>query len=326
MNKILLAVSVAFAGSIFHANGASFDCSKAKSFSEKTICSDSKLSKDDDDLKYLYGRAKASVQDRKASSEITKALWNSRERCSDFTCVNSWYDTAFAIYGAIAEKGIPETNGKNDILLNAEQYKNENENENEKEKRDVAPISGEKENLTAKENEMQDSNGSDVKIVNPKITYQLKNEAAFVDVIEKAIKKSKSAKNDMQIGGIKALRDKEICNILQVKSVSNWIGQVKKVSANSDGKGVLVLSLPNGILIKTWNNSFSDTRYNTLMEPGTEIFNRASELSVGDVVYFSGTFFEDNDNCISESSLSLSGKVREPEFIFRFSDIRKYQQ
>ncbi|EAW0814231.1 TPA: hypothetical protein ACG1RV_002176 [Salmonella enterica subsp. enterica serovar Derby] len=130
----------------------------------------------------------------------------------------------------------------------------------------------------------------------------------------------------MQIGGIKALRDKEICNILQVKSVSNWIGQVKKVSANSDGKGVLALSLPSGILIKTWNNSFSDTRYNTLMEPGTEIFNRASELSVGDVVYFSGTFFEDNDNCILESSLSLSGKVKEPEFIFRFSDIRKYQQ
>lgn len=35
MNKILLVVSVAFAGSIFHANGASFDCKKAKSFSEK---------------------------------------------------------------------------------------------------------------------------------------------------------------------------------------------------------------------------------------------------------------------------------------------------
>ncbi|EEJ3293849.1 hypothetical protein KG522_002102 [Salmonella enterica subsp. diarizonae serovar 50:z52:z35] len=320
MNKILLAVSVAFAGSIFHANGASFDCKKAKSFSEKTICSDSKLSKDDDDLKYLYGRAKASVQDRQAFSEITKTLWNSRERCSDFTCVNSWYDTAFAIYGAIAEKGIPETNGKNDILANAEQYKSETTNKN------VSPIAGDKENITVKEGKIQNLNDGYVKVVNPKITYQLKNESAFVDVIEKAIIKSKSAKNDMQIGGIKALRDKEICNILQVKSVSNWIGQVKKVSANSDGKGVLALSLPSGILIKTWNNSFSDTKYNTLMEPGTEIFNRASELSVGDVVYFSGTFFEDNDNCISESSLSLSGKVKEPEFIFRFSDIRKYQQ
>lgn len=320
MNKILLAVSVAFAGSIFHANGASFDCKKAKSFSEKTICSDSKLSKDDDDLKYLYGRAKASVQDRQAFSEITKTLWNSRERCSDFTCVNSWYDTAFAIYGAIAEKGIPETNGKNDILANVEQYKSETANKN------VSPIAGDKENITVKESKIQNLNDGDVKIVNPKITYQLKNESAFVDVIEKAIIKSKSAKNDMQIGGIKALRDKEICNILQVKSVSNWIGQVKKVSANSDGKGVLALSLPSGILIKTWNNSFSDTKYNTLMEPGTEIFNRASELSIGDVVYFSGTFFEDNDNCISESSLSLSGKVKEPEFIFRFSDIRKYQQ
>ncbi|EDQ6179179.1 hypothetical protein ZX71_001461 [Salmonella enterica subsp. enterica] len=319
MKKIITALALASIGVASLAHSASFDCSKARSFAEKTICSSPKLSKDDDDLKYLYGRAKASVQDRQAFSEITKSLWNSRERCSDFTCVNSWYDTAFAIYGAIAEKGIPETNGKNDILVNAEQYKSETE------KKNVAPIVGDKENITTKENK-KNSDGVDVKIVKPKITYQLKNESAFVDVIEKAIIKSKSAKNDMQIGGIKALRDKEICNILQVKSVSNWIGQVKKVSANSDGKGVLVLSLPSGILIKTWNNSFSDTRYNTLMEPGTEIFNRASELSVGDVVYFSGTFFEDNDNCISESNLSLSGKVKEPEFIFRFSDIRKYQQ
>lgn len=110
----LLSVSLCTGTSL----AASFDCSKAKSFAEKTICENPKLSKDDDDLKYLYANAKAYTKDRKAFSEITKALLDSRERCSDLKCVDEWYDTAFAIYGAIKETGIPETNGVNDILKN----------------------------------------------------------------------------------------------------------------------------------------------------------------------------------------------------------------
>lgn len=119
MNKILWLVSVGLVGTALHANSASFDCGKAKSFAEKTVCSDPNLSKRDDDLKYVFGMAKASVQDRKAFSEITKSLWNSRERCSDLTCVSAWYDSALAIYGAITEKGIPETDGTNDIIRNS---------------------------------------------------------------------------------------------------------------------------------------------------------------------------------------------------------------
>lgn len=123
MKKIFIAASVVIVGVSLHANSASFDCGKAKSFAEKTICSDPQLSKDDDDLKYLHFKAKSYVQDRKAFAEITKTLWNSRERCSDIACVNAWYDTAFAIYEAIANVGIPETNGVNDNIKNSAGYK-----------------------------------------------------------------------------------------------------------------------------------------------------------------------------------------------------------
>ncbi|MBZ7566645.1 lysozyme inhibitor LprI family protein [Klebsiella grimontii] len=115
-SALLILLSVSLCAGVSYA--ASFDCAKAKSFAEKTICTNPQLSKDDDDLKYLYGNAKAYTQDRKAFSEITKALWDSRERCSDLKCVDEWYDTAFAIYGAIKETGIPESNGANDILKN----------------------------------------------------------------------------------------------------------------------------------------------------------------------------------------------------------------
>lgn len=115
MNKILIPLALSYLGVMSPAIAASFDCSKAKGFDEKTICSSPKLSKDDDDLKYLFRYAQASVQDHKAFSEITKALWNSRARCSDYKCVDAWYDTAFAIYETIKLKGIPETNGATDF-------------------------------------------------------------------------------------------------------------------------------------------------------------------------------------------------------------------
>ncbi|MFU0948655.1 lysozyme inhibitor LprI family protein [Kluyvera ascorbata] len=130
MNKILIALALTSFGVISPSIAASFDCSKAKGFAEKTICASPKLSKDDDDLKYVYENAKSYVQDRKAFSEISKALYNSRERCSDFSCVDQWYNSAFAIFGAIKESGIPETNGKNDILKNAEVYENKTAKEN----------------------------------------------------------------------------------------------------------------------------------------------------------------------------------------------------
>ncbi|WP_447885256.1 lysozyme inhibitor LprI family protein [Serratia fonticola] len=293
-------LSLIIIGFSYQTSAASFDCTKAKSFAEKTICNDAKLSKDDDELKYAYGKAKASVQDRRAFAEITKTLWNSRERCSDYACVKSWYDTAFEIYSSIAKVGIPETNGQSDIVAGDEKTDDRMQNGIE-------------------------SQGGDVKVIKPKITHQLENEAKFISLIKKAMKESDNVKNKMQLGGIKAARDKSICELLKVKSISNWIGEVKNISANSDGKGVLTLELTNNLYIRTWNNSFSDIGYETLMEPGTNLFNAASNLNPGDVVYFSGTFFDDNEGCIAESSLSLSGKVKEPEFIFKFSDIKKYQ-
>jgi hypothetical protein len=44
-------------------------------------------------------------------------------------------------------------------------------------------------------------------------------------------------------------------------------------------------------------------------------------LQNGQTVRFSGQFFRDDTDCIRETSLTMSGSMREPEFLFRFSDI-----
>ena len=144
----------------------------------------------------------------------------------------------------------------------------------------------------------------------------------FIEITQDAQAKARSAENDMQKGGVKAERDKLLCASLPSLSVKDWIGKVDKIDANSDGKGVVSIEIAKNILVKTWNNDLSDLMDHTLINPGTPLFNAASQLKKGARVKFSGSFFNGGDgDCVKESSLSLSGKVKEPEFIFRFEGI-----
>jgi hypothetical protein len=49
-------------------------------------------------------------------------------------------------------------------------------------------------------------------------------------------------------------------------------------------------------------------------------------MKPGQIVTFSGTFFPGMDgDCLNESSLTLDGKLKSPEFIFRFATIANYE-
>lgn len=148
------------------------------------------------------------------------------------------------------------------------------------------------------------------------------DENTFIQIIQSAQSKSGNAANDMQRGGIKAEREKEICKIIK-GSVKNWIGQIVKIDANSEGKGVLEIEIAEKIKIKTSNNAFSDTNYSTLLSPDSIIFKTASAMKVGQSVKFSGDFFrgEEEGECLAEGSLTLDGKLSDPEYIFKFSKL-----
>ena len=80
----------------------SFDCSKAKSPSEKLICSDNQLAKEDNELLVLYKAAKLKAKDPAAFKEMTTAAWKEREaNCFDKTCVLNWYGTRKVVYKKI---------------------------------------------------------------------------------------------------------------------------------------------------------------------------------------------------------------------------------
>jgi hypothetical protein len=149
------------------------------------------------------------------------------------------------------------------------------------------------------------------------------DQAKFVVAIADSQRAYRNAKNEMAQGGTRAERRAALCSVLRGPSVHDWIGTVTEVSSANDGRGVLGVKIGDKVGVSTTNTSFGDALEHTLIEPGSAVFKSAVELKKGDTVQFSGVFFQDDKDCIQETSLTLDGSMREPEFLFRFTAVKK---
>jgi|GEM_PF-3148116 len=148
----------------------------------------------------------------------------------------------------------------------------------------------------------------------------------FLVAVETARVEADEASNEMQEGAALAKRTASLCGMLpRGKQVSGWIGTIDSISANSDGKGVLTVTIGDDATASTWNNSFSDIGTNSLIEPGTRLFNSVSAMAEGDVVRFSGEFFTDPEHCVQTQNLAMRYKIRRPSFVFKFSEVVEIQ-
>lgn len=84
--KNLFLFSILFFSSLSY--GASFNCAKASTFVEHSICDNAQASKLDEDLAYAYKNARASVSSPHQLKKEQRAwLKNKRNRCQNVACV-----------------------------------------------------------------------------------------------------------------------------------------------------------------------------------------------------------------------------------------------
>jgi colicin import membrane protein len=70
----------------------SFDCTRARSPAERTICANEDLARADRELGSLHARAKAAAPDARAFQRRSDAIWAQREAsCTDAECLRQWY-------------------------------------------------------------------------------------------------------------------------------------------------------------------------------------------------------------------------------------------
>lgn len=104
----------------------------------------------------------------------------------------------------------------------------------------------------------------------------------FIDVLDDFAARYSQAPNEMAKGALRPQRAKAICSLMNrdVK-VRGWVGEVKKMSSNNEGKGVIEISISPRVSVKTWNNAISDIGDQTLLEPGSLPHTQAVQLHPG---------------------------------------------
>jgi len=149
------------------------------------------------------------------------------------------------------------------------------------------------------------------------------DQARFINAVVSARTSYNSAANELAAGGMRSARQQAICNAVINQQASDWVGRIETLTSNGDGKGVVSLSMTQYIHVATWNNSLSDIRDHTLIDPTSSMFKELAALKVGDLVKFSGQFSSSNTDCVGEQSVTLQGSMTKPEFTMRFTSIRK---
>ncbi|MFG1392734.1 hypothetical protein [Xanthobacter agilis] len=148
-------------------------------------------------------------------------------------------------------------------------------------------------------------------------------EAAFIAAVEAGRSVYSAGQTDFQKGAARPTRASAICKVVGSPAVRNWVGKVTTLTTNGEGKGVLGITIAKDTAVMTWNNSLSDIADNTLIAPGSSLFNAMGTLKEGDTVRFSGSFIREPTDCFREQSMTMRGSMTGPEFIFRFKSVEK---
>lgn len=151
---------------------------------------------------------------------------------------------------------------------------------------------------------------------------QPKDQAAFTTAVGNAKENFDAADFEAQMD-IQPQRAAAICKALPKPEVKNWVGAVQAADADSGGRLTVTVVLPDGTLVKTWNNAMSDLDDNTLVQAGTPLAETFGKLKAGDAIRFAGTFFADEADCYRSTRLALGQSVMEPSFLFRFTAVEK---
>jgi len=151
-------------------------------------------------------------------------------------------------------------------------------------------------------------------------------QSAFVNAIEPFISQYDAAPNELKKSALRTDRAAQIKAALgENTKVSNWVGILTEMSTTGDGMAAIEVALASSkAVLKTWNNDVSDTFSGTLIAQDSPLYKALAEFNEGQLIDFSGEFITGDPDFIREASLTERGSMTEPEFIFRFTDIRRH--
>jgi hypothetical protein len=154
------------------------------------------------------------------------------------------------------------------------------------------------------------------------------------------------ADNDLQYKEIWERRERGICEKLPDGTMTDWIGKVESLGINlldpensaniniqiSERKAFFLFTT-SAVYVQTLVGPLADSAAairigenpKTAIIKGSPLYDQLVSLKKGDKILFSGQLVKDlvPGACFYEMSLSTNGKIRWPEYVARFTSIKK---
>src|SRR5262249_59336568 len=128
--------------------------------------------------------------------------------------------------------------------------------------------------------------------------------------------------NESKLAELRWARAEALRQALGTTRISNWTATLIRPKTTGDGHAVVEVRLPCGVTLKTWNNLNSDVGSDTLIAHGSPLFVEIGQLHEDQQVVIDGQLFQGAPDGFTELSLSEKGSMLNPEFLFRFANIR----
>ena len=128
--------------------------------------------------------------------------------------------------------------------------------------------------------------------------------------------------NESQLAELRSERAEALRQALGTTRVSNWTATLTRPRTTGDGHAVVEVKLPCGVTLKTWNSLNSDVGSDTLIAHGSPLFVEIGKFHEEQQVVIDGQLFQGAPDGFTELSLSEKGSMLNPEFLFRFANIR----
>lgn len=126
------------------------------------------------------------------------------------------------------------------------------------------------------------------------------------------------------VQGNERIHRKHNLGVYKNKKFENWIGSIYQMSTISDGsKAWLRVQIDPYITLTTSKTEWSDEGFHSLIPWRTDIYDKLLALRPDDWIIFSGQFFPSKEDGILEISLTMYGSMTDPEFLFKFTDLKK---
>lgn len=147
-------------------------------------------------------------------------------------------------------------------------------------------------------------------------------QAAFLDRIATASEAYDAATTELQRSQVIQQRNVDLCSIVPDGQFTDWVGMATTIGATGDGNAHIDVEIASDVVVGTWNNQLSDIGDNTLIPPGSALFDTLVGMDEDALVVFSGQFLSNDGACVYTSNLTEMFDAWSPDFVTHVSAVR----